>query len=169
MFRMALRGLITGLLISGIVLAVQKIPNFRLMDVRQRVVSYQEVRGEVATIIDFWATWCKPCARFIPRLNRLYQQYQDKGVQVIGINVDGPRNQAKVQPFIESYRVAYPVLLDPNREVMSRLNVSALPTILVVDSTNKVVKMFYGYRPGDEKIIESLLLELMGDSLSNAP
>ena len=85
-----------------------KIDDFTLKDLNNKRVSFSDLQGENLTIIDFWATWCKPCARAIPELITLYEDYKNQSVQVVGISVDSPRNLAKVKPFVNSMGITYP-------------------------------------------------------------
>ena len=129
-------------------------------------MSYSELKGEKITIIDFWATWCKPCIRSIPKLVELYETYSDQGVQIIGISVDSPRNVQKVKPFSKSLGITYPVLLDINSEVMTKLNVTLLPTLLLVNDQDEIVFIHQGYRPGDEKFIAEELEKILKNKKS---
>ena len=132
----------------------QQVRNFVLNDLQNKSRSFDELKGEKLTLIDFWATWCKPCIKAIPELNKLYRNYSSKGVNLIGINCDGPRSIAKVAPMTKTLQIEYPVLLDMNTQLMNELNLSAYPTLLIVNSTGKVVWVHEGYVPGDEAVIE---------------
>src|SRR6056297_1740927 len=88
----------------------QTIYNFKLKNLDNRTVSYQDLKGENLTIIDFWATWCKPCLQSIPKLVKMSHEFEDRGVQFIGVSVDGPRNLNKLRPFAKSVGIDYPVL-----------------------------------------------------------
>ena len=92
-----------------------------------------------------------------------YRILEEKGVQVIGISVDSPRNLPKVKPFVNSMGITYPILLDSNNELMSELQVTSLPTILVVDSQNEIVLIHRGYRPGDEIILRDEIDKLIAN------
>ena len=141
-----------------------KIPEFKLTDLKNRRVSFSDVKGERLTIIDFWATWCKPCVRAIPNLVELQKDYMDRGVQVIGINVDSPRNTPKVKPFVRSLGVNYPILLDINGELSQQLQVSVLPTLFIADAEREIVFIHQGYRPGDDKILIEKINSLLKKS-----
>lgn len=141
-------------LISGYGLNAQQVRNFVLNDLQNKSQSFDELKGEKLTLIDFWATWCKPCNKAIPELNKLYSQFKGKGVNLIGINCDGPRSVAKVAPLSKSLQIEYPILLDMNAELMNDLNLSAYPTLLMVNSSGKVVWIHEGYVPGDELVIQ---------------
>ena len=140
-----------------------KIDDFTLKDLNNKRVSFSDLQGENLTIIDFWATWCKPCARAIPELITLYEDYKNQSVQVVGICVDSPRNLAKVKPFVNSMGITYPILLDSNSELMSELQVTALPTILIVDNQNEIVLIHRGYKPGDEIFLREEIDKLLVD------
>lgn len=153
-------------IISGLSLGIafnifSQIPDFKLPDLKGDYYNYSQIKGEKVTIIDFWATWCQPCVRSIPKLIEIHNQYSNRGVQVIGINVDSPRNISKVRPFASSKGITYPVLLDSNSEVMSSMGLSVLPSILIVDKNNKVVVSLAGFLPGEEEEIKKLLDELI--------
>jgi len=136
------------------VISGQKINDFRLKDANNKWQKFTELKGAQLTVIDFWATWCSPCTKALPKLNKLYQTYESKGVQFIGLNVDSPRNSAKVKPFVNAYKIKYPVLKDPNGDLSSKLNIASIPTLLIVNTQNEIIYRHQGYRSGDEKIIE---------------
>jgi len=141
-----------------------KLPDFRLQDLNNKTVSYSQLKGKTLTVLDFWATWCKPCVRSIPKLVELHKQYEKQGVRFIGINVDGTRNLSKVKPFAHSLNIAYPVLLDVNNEIMNKLKVTAMPTIIITDAEDEIVFFHQGYRPGDEKTLEEEIKKLLSAS-----
>ncbi|MFO7922279.1 MAG: TlpA disulfide reductase family protein [Bacteroidales bacterium] len=131
----------------------QKI-NFSLYDLENRQRSFAELKGEKLTVIDFWATWCRPCLRAVPELNDIYDTYREKGVSVIGINCDGPRSVSKVIPLSRSLQIRYHILKDMNADVMKRLNLSAFPTLLIADDDGSILWVHEGFIPGDEVIIK---------------
>lgn len=142
------------ILMAGYGSNAQQVRNFVLNDLQNKSRSFDELKGEKLTLLDFWATWCKPCNKAIPELNKLYSQFHSKGVNLIGINCDGPRSVAKVAPLSKSLQIEYPVLLDMNAELMNDLNLSAYPTLIMVNSSGKVVWIHEGYVPGDEMVIQ---------------
>ena len=132
-------GMLFVLILSANSLLAAKLDNFTLRDLDNKKTAFADIKGEKLTVIDFWATWCKPCSREIPKLVDLYTKYKEKGVQFIGINVDSPRNMPKVRPFANSLGINYPVLLDSNSELIARLQVTAMPTVLIVNSDSEIV------------------------------
>jgi thiol-disulfide isomerase/thioredoxin len=138
-----------------------KMPDFRLQNLDNKTLSYSQLKGKKLTVIDFWATWCKPCVRSIPKLVKLHEQYEKQGVQFIGVNVDGTRNLPKLKPFARSLKIAYPVLLDVNNDLMNKLKVTAMPTLIIANAEDEIVFFHQGYRPGDEKTIEEEIKKLL--------
>jgi thiol-disulfide isomerase/thioredoxin len=138
---------------SYISLSAQNVKNFELKDIENNTRNYIELKGEKLTLIDFWATWCKPCNKAIPELNIIYDLFKTKGVEIIGINCDGPRSVSKVAPFSKSLKIKYPVLIDINSEIKTELNIMAFPTLLIVDANDKVVWTHEGFVSGDTQII----------------
>lgn len=151
----------TLLFLFAAFLASAQIPDLQVKDLKQNQNSLEELKGEKLTVVDFWATWCKPCVTAIPKLNEIYADFEDRGVALIGVNVDGPRNQAKVKPLVRSLNVEYPILLDPDQELVNELNVSAFPTLLVFNSKGKELYVHEGFVPGDEELIKKKLEELL--------
>jgi thiol-disulfide isomerase/thioredoxin len=152
---------ITYTLFTSIGAAAQSVRSFELKDINNSIRSYTELKGEKLTLIDFWATWCKPCNVAIPELNKIYDLYQDKGVAIIGVNCDGPRSVSKVAPFSKSKQIQYPVLIDINSELLKDFNVTGFPTLIVVDANDKVVWVHEGFVAGDTELIIAEIEKLL--------
>ncbi len=140
-------------LLACTTLNAQTVKNFQLKDIENVSRNFTDLKGEKLTVIDFWATWCKPCIKSIPELNKIYKSYKDKGVEIIGINCDGPRSIAKVAPFSKSLQIKYPVLLDINSEVKNDLNLQAFPSLILVNSQGLIVWIHEGFVTGDTEVI----------------
>lgn len=140
-----------------------KVYDFSLKNTENRMVSLSEISGKSLTVVDFWATWCQPCIRSIPSLVEMSEAYKDQGVAFIGISVDSPRNLAKVKPFARSMGIQYPILLDSNGELMGDLNVMAVPTLLIINSDNRILYMHEGFNAGDELTIKEEIDKHLGN------
>ena len=128
---------------SGI---AQVIEDFSLDNLENEQVSLEELKGDQLTIIDFWATWCKPCTKAMPKLNELYNSYKDEGLNIIGISCDGPRSISKVPAVANALKVDYPILTDIDCEVMNTYQYQAFPTLIMLNSDNEVVYLHEGYQ-----------------------
>lgn len=90
--------------------------NFALKDIAGKDVRLSQYKGQVV-LLNFWATWCKPCRVEIPSLIALYRDYQDQGFVVLGVSVDSEVPQIK--PFARAMKMNYPVLIGAGREDLS--------------------------------------------------
>ena len=149
------------LLVFGFTANAQRIPDFYLKNIKNQPQSFDDVRGEKLTLFDFWATWCKPCRKAIPELNKIYDDYKNKGVAIVGINCDGPRSIAKVEPMVKSLKIQYPVLIDINSDLINDLNVANFPTLIAVNSKGKIVYFHEGFALGDEVEITEAIDEFL--------
>lgn len=142
-----------------------KVYDFSLKNTENQRVSLSEISGKALTVIDFWATWCQPCIRSMPRLVELSETYKDQGVSFIGISVDSPRNLSKVKPFARSMGIQYPVLLDSSGELMGDLNVTAVPTLFIINSDHRILYMHEGFNAGDEITIQEEIDKHLGSKI----
>lgn len=141
----------------SITINAQKVTDFRLPNSQNKNTTYLELKGEKLTVIDFWATWCKPCIKAIPELNKVYEKFKDQGVSFISINCDGPRSIAKAVPMSNSLKIAFPLLLDINSEVKNQLNLAAFPSLVIVNAAGKIVFIHEGFADGYEEEISQAL------------
>lgn len=148
-------GIMLGLSIS---INAQSFLETRLKNVTGNQSSILKEAGENEIIVlDFWATWCKPCVKSIPKISELAKEYSSQGVSFIGINADSPRNLAKVRPFVKTHRIKYPVLLDTDQELMNELMINAYPTFLILNKEGKILFTHRGFSNGDEKLLKKEL------------
>jgi peroxiredoxin len=92
----------------------------------------------------------------------LSEAYKDQGVGFIGISVDSPRNLSKVKPFARTMGIRYPILLDSSGELMGELNVTAVPTLFIIDSDYRILYMHEGFNAGDELTIKEEIDKHLG-------
>jgi thiol-disulfide isomerase/thioredoxin len=130
------------------------IPSFRLKDLDNQYKNFDSVKGMNLTVIDFWSTCCKPCLSSIPKMIKLSEEFKDKGVNFVGISTDSPRNLSKVKPLVNSYGIKYPILLDTNNEFMMEANITAMPTILIINNKREILYFHEGFKAGDELFIK---------------
>jgi thiol-disulfide isomerase/thioredoxin len=119
-------------------------PDFTLPTLSGAPIRLAELRGKVV-LLNFWATWCVPCRTEMPSLDALYQQYQDRGLAVLAVNVD-TLSTAGVEAFMQEVAVTFPIVLDPAWSVARAYRVLGLPTTYLIDRGGNVVIREVGER-----------------------
>ena len=119
-------------------LASEGAPDFTLESLDGNPVRLSDLKGQVV-LINFWATWCPPCVREMPRLVRVSEAYRDQGLVVLGINTTYQDDRAKVAQFARDQRISYPVLLDVTGEVGQLYPARLLPTTYLIDRDGRIV------------------------------
>ena len=101
-------------------------------------IRLSDLRGKVV-LLDFWATWCPPCRMELPSIEKLHEEYKDKGLVVLGINDE---DNGTVKGFLKSHKYTLPVLMDVKRAVHRMYGARAIPTVVVIDADG-VIKGYY--------------------------
>jgi peroxiredoxin len=135
-----------------------KAPPFRLVDTAGTVVTLEDFAGKIL-MITFWASWCASCREGFPALDQLYNQYQDQGFAVIGINVDA--SPARVAAFLRNTPVKFPILIDSKGETAEAYRLSGLPTIFIIDRDGVVKHRHSGYEKGFSRIYDQEIRDLL--------
>lgn len=140
--------------------AAQNVSGIQLKDVDGRLYSLKENLTADGAILLFWATWCLPCQKEFPEIQKLLEKYPNKKINVITISKDSPRSLAKVKSFVNQHQYPFTFLLDSEGAVSSMLFVDAIPQSFIADKSGKIVYSHTGYRKGDELLVEEALLKL---------
>jgi thiol-disulfide isomerase/thioredoxin len=131
-------------------------PNFTLKTPSGESLSLDSLKGKVI-LVDFWATWCKPCIASMPDIQKFHEKYQSKGLVVLGISIDddGPK---KVVPFLAKSKTkfTYPILLDPTGTTWKAWGVKIIPFVALVKD-GQIVAQWSG--TPDPKILEKAIVE----------
>lgn len=122
---------------------LKQAPDFTLNDLDGQPVSLSSYAGKVV-ILDFWATWCAPCRYEVPHLVELQQRYGERGLQVLGVTLDGTQTSGDVIPFREKYSMNYPTLW-AETSVLEVYDVISIPITLLITRDGKVYRRFTGF------------------------
>jgi thiol-disulfide isomerase/thioredoxin len=136
----------------------EELPIFDGEDLGGIGVSTEQLMGKVG-LINFWASWCAPCQRELPFLARMQEEYGPKGFQVISVNVD--RIPDKARPWISRFNLPFPVMMDPDAEVMGLFDVMAMPTSVLVDMDGNVLEVHTGFSDAWAKTLRIRLSEML--------
>ena len=106
--------------------------------------------------VDFWASWCVPCKQSFPWMNEMQAKYGERGLYVLGINVDAKKTDA--DKFLATVPAKFQVAYDAAGTTPKQFAVKAMPTSYLVDGDGKVVYVHSGFRESDQKALESAIV-----------
>jgi cytochrome c biogenesis protein CcmG, thiol:disulfide interchange protein DsbE len=115
-------------------------------------------------VVDFWASWCKPCRQSIPWLNEMRSRYGQKGLVIVGINVDAKR--ADAQRFLETTPIDFDIFFDTQGELAQRYSLKGMPSSLVFDRDGKLVATHIGFQEKNKDSREASLRQLIDKAAS---
>lgn len=157
--------LFSAALLLGSISAFAALPSVMLKDMDGRSIDTAELSNDgKPIIIDFWATWCKPCVRELNAIKEVYPDWQEEtGVKFIAVSIDEAQNAQKVKPMVSRMGWEYDVLLDPNSEFKRQMGVSDPPHVFVVDGNGNIVWNHQGYVEGSEDEIFEAVKKALGE------
>jgi cytochrome c biogenesis protein CcmG, thiol:disulfide interchange protein DsbE len=118
--------------------------------------SLGDYRGRVV-VLNFWASWCKPCRAESPLLERWHRRMQDRGGTVVGVDMQDVTDSA--QAFIDEYGLSYPMLKDKEGEGVEKFGVVAYPETFVIDRKGRIAAVQRG--PVDERFMRKSVAPLL--------
>lgn len=169
--RFYIRTIILGVMVAAIVFTIytnltkektallqvgDEAPDFALVDMNGKKHQLSDYKGQ-GVFLNFWGTWCKPCEREFPLMDKQYQVYKDQGLEILAVNI-GESNFA-VQKFIDRKGLSFPVLIDNNKSVMETYNINPLPTTLLINPEGKIEKVITGEM--SEEMIKKYMKQIM--------
>ena len=166
--RLYIRGAILLVLAAAIVFALtskketkvlaegDQAPNFELQNMDGEKVKLSDFEGE-GVFLNFWGTWCPPCKKEMPYIEKHYKEFKDKGVHVLSVNIG--ESEFKVDTFIRQYGLTFPVVIDENKSVSrNSYNVVPLPTTMLIDKNGVIQQIITREMSEDEiySLMESI-------------
>jgi peroxiredoxin len=127
--------------------------DFRLVDLEGKSQSLSQYRGKVV-LVNFWATWCKPCTTEMPAMQATYDKLRDKGFVVLAINE--LEDDAKVRDHIKQHGHTFPVLMDRDNKVANQFGVFGLPVSVFIDEKGVVQEYIKGGLLTEDKIYQTV-------------
>lgn len=122
-----------------------------------------QYKGQVI-YVDFWASWCGPCAKSFPFLNEMHEQLKGQGLQIVGVNLDENPDEAKA--FLAKYPASFTVVADASKQCAKDFQVKAMPSSYIIDRKGVVHHVHLGFRPGEAKEVRMIVEKLLGEKVA---
>ena len=106
-------------------------------------------------MVNFWATWCAPCREEMPAMERLYLKHREHGFVLLAVSVDS--DASLVKPFLERYKLTFPVTLDAKMDLANTYGVRALPASFLIDRNGYLTALALGPRAWDNRAAHALV------------
>jgi len=126
-------------------------PEIVLPDLQGKEVRLSDFRGKTV-LLNFWATWCKPCKEEMPAMQASYDKLRDQGFVVLAVNE--LENTNKVIEHIRTHGHTFPVVMDHSNRIANRYGVVGLPASFLIDRQGIVREHIFGNLLTEERIAE---------------
>ncbi|WP_438318356.1 thiol-disulfide oxidoreductase ResA [Sporosarcina sp. FA9] len=145
--RLIIRTIILFVLVSAVIFAIltkkdvkmlkvgDQAPDFELVDLEGNKHRLSDYRGE-GVFLNFWGTWCAPCKREMPAMERMHAEFEDKGVHILAINIKG--SDLQVETFRDDYGLTFPIAIDKDESVKEVYTIKPLPTTFIINKDGKI-------------------------------
>ncbi len=120
-------------------------PAVSFLDLEGKEIHLGDLRGKVV-MLNFWATWCRPCVAEMPDLQRLWAGIQDKRFLPLAVNIDA-RSGEEVKAFLARTGVVLPVAMDPSGGARAAFQVDPIPATFIIDKEGTIRYRILGARP----------------------
>ena len=124
-----------------------------------------DLKGKVV-LVNFWATWCKPCEDEMPAMERLYQELRGDRFELLAVSVD--RDAPAVAAFRDRLGVSFPIALDDNERVSRLYQTTGYPESLLIDAEGRLVERYVGPRDWDDRVYVERVRALLSEAATGS-
>lgn len=157
--RLIFRGIILAVLVGAVIFAVvsnlqddntvyragDAAPDFQLKQISDNneyeTVQLSELEGK-GVMLNFWATWCKPCESEMPYMQELYPSFHEKGVEIVAVSLDS--TELVVDRFVDRYDLTFPIPHDSNGEIRDLYKVGPIPSTFFINPEGEIQEVVNG-------------------------
>lgn len=126
--------------------------------------NFEQFRGKVV-YVDFWASWCPPCLRSFPFMNRMTQQYGAQDLEIIAVNMDEERDDAI--EFLERSPTKFRVVADTKQECAQAFEVKAMPSSYIIDRKGKIRHIHLGFKTDETEELQTVITQLLAENVAS--
>ncbi len=156
-----------SLVFLGAGLAEELAPSLELNDSTGQPQKLESYRGKIV-VLNFWATWCGPCASEMSRFVETYKRYSDKGVVVIAASLDFPQTEKNIPKFVQKHKMEFPVLVGATVDQLKEFGMGeGLPGTAFIDPEGKIFARILG--EAKKKDVFARVDWLLGDHKGKEP
>ncbi|HBG74735.1 MAG TPA: TlpA family protein disulfide reductase [Anaerolineae bacterium] len=137
-------------------------PDFTLELLDGGQITLSGLRGQ-PVVLNLWTTWCGPCREEMPAIEKVYRDYKDLGLVVIGLNLTSQDSEESVAAFVQELGLSFPIALDRDGSVSNRYQLLGLPTTFFIDREGVIRSMVVG-GPMSEALIQSKVKNLLSEN-----
>lgn len=124
-------------------------------------IDLQALRGQVV-YLDFWASWCGPCAKSFPFMNRLHNKFKEHGLRIVAVNVD--EQQSDAEGFLTQQPASFPIAADSEQSCAKAFDVQAMPSTYLIDRKGVVRQVHLGFRGSEAETLQTQVEALLAES-----
>lgn len=157
--RLIFRTIILAVLVAAVVFALianakrdntiyrvgDQAPDFQLQQINENneleSIQLSDLKGK-GVMLNFWATFCKPCEREMPYMEKLYPDYKEKGIEIVAVSLDS--NELVIHRFIDKYNLTFPILHDKGYQVGDLYKVGPIPSTFFINPEGEIVERVEG-------------------------
>lgn len=133
-------------------------PSFIVQTITGENIALESLRDKVV-LLDFWATWCKPCVKSMPELQKLHEQHAQKGLAVLGVSID-QEGEKKIPAFLKKHKITYAIALDSGENpAWETYKVKVIPAMFLINRRGQIVQQ-WGAEAKMEEVKQAILAQL---------
>jgi len=119
-------------------------------------------------LVNFWATWCEPCEREMPAMERLYQDLRGEEFELVAVAID--ESEGDIEAFQDRYQLSFPIVLDLDQSVYQSYQTMGVPESLLLDRDGLIIERYVGPREWDTpEHVERIRALIRGDATRSLP